>query len=139
MIKGSSLEKPRRDLLGFKTERLTVKKFAGYFGKVHKHAYWICECLCVKTAKVRQGSILNGQISCGCYLVEYRKNILPNLSRIRNSKPPGVAAFNELFNSYYQRSRRKKIEFSLNREQFKKLTSSNCHYCKRRSWRFNAN
>lgn len=41
----------------------------------------------------------------------------------------GQAALNDVFYDYKYRAKRKGIEFSLNKEDFKELTSKNCHYC----------
>lgn len=43
--------------------------------------------------------------------------------------PPGIAEFNEVYNHYKQRAKRKNINFKLNKEEFKKLTQGNCNYC----------
>jgi hypothetical protein len=41
----------------------------------------------------------------------------------------GVASFNALYSRYKRESEKRGIEFNLNREDFKLLTSMNCSYC----------
>lgn len=55
------------------------------------------------------------KISCGCYKP--------------STKSVGEASFSRLFGRYSRDAARRKLEFSLSKEQFKKLTQDNCHYC----------
>jgi len=44
-------------------------------------------------------------------------------------KPQGVAAFNKLYGRYKRHAHQRNIEFYLNHQDFKNITSSPCHYC----------
>lgn len=39
------------------------------------------------------------------------------------------AAFNELLYTYMKRAKKKDLSFELSEQEFRQLTSSNCHYC----------
>lgn len=43
--------------------------------------------------------------------------------------PKGEAALNDLLYTYKFRAAKKGYEFVLTKEQFKEITSQNCHYC----------
>ncbi len=43
--------------------------------------------------------------------------------------PAGEAALNNLFGKYILRATQRGHSFNLSKEQFKEITSSNCHYC----------
>jgi len=71
-------------------------------------------------------SVINGSTqSCGCL----RKEITAAQGK-NNTKPPNSnPAFLRLCNQYKSRAKRAGLEFSLSEEEFKNITSSNCHYC----------
>lgn len=46
-----------------------------------------------------------------------------------NPLPPGEAAFNSLYGKYRKSAERRNKVFDLTKDDFKKLTSSNCVYC----------
>lgn len=46
-----------------------------------------------------------------------------------NYLPKGESGFNALFRRYKLRAKHCKMKFTLSKDEFKKLTSSNCHYC----------
>ena len=114
----------RLNLAGKRFGRLVVLEFA------HKdscnRSMWLCQCDCGGT-KVIRGTHLTKTLkptqSCGCIhnelLKGYKKNHLPK----------GEASLNTLYSSYRIRARNKKMPFTLNREDFRKLTSSDCFYC----------
>lgn len=78
--------------------------------------YWLCKCECGKEKSVYKGSLKNGSSkSCGCY----NPRQLPN----------GEASLNQLYNNYIQNSKKREIEFALNKEEFSVLTKQNCFYC----------
>jgi len=43
--------------------------------------------------------------------------------------PPGEASFNMMYRSYKAGAKRRNLEFSLTKEQFKNITSCHCYYC----------
>jgi hypothetical protein len=121
---------PKSDLTGKRFGRLIVTEFLSFYEKnARRHAMWsvTCDCGVVKSIKGNQLTS-GGTISCGCALRDEYDKLRHKTSR-RNQKPHGLAAFNELLNSYKQRARRAKISFNLSTSQFKILTSLQCHYC----------
>ena len=85
-----------------------------------KTIMWRCECLncgatiLVASTKLKEG----GMRSCGC---------LQGNPNVRT--PPGHSGFNCLYQNYMQGARRRNLEFSLTKEQFKELTQASCVYC----------
>lgn len=106
----------RVDLTGRKFGRLTAVKDAG---SRRGRRLWLCRCDCGGTTKVVAGVLGIGKTkSCGC-LNKEPSVILPK----------GEAAFNELYANYKCAARYKERVFSLDKHEFRCLTSSNCHYC----------
>lgn len=94
------------------------------FGKLHVikregktkqgSVLWMCICKCGKKSLVKTSSLINGKTkSCGC---------LRHLDK-------GEANLNLLFNKCKQSALRRKIPFELSKDDFKELTSGDCHYC----------
>lgn len=82
---------------------------------------WMCRCDCGNQHKVSMKNLTNGDTkSCGCLYNETRKSRL---------LPDGIADFNNLYATYRNGAERRNINFNLDIEQFKNLTSKNCHYC----------
>lgn len=80
---------------------------------------WSCLCDCGKEIIVATRNLHYGSVrSCGC---------LKGTGRI---KPQGIAAFNKLFGRYKRHAKQRNIRFELSENEFRKLTSSECHYCK---------
>jgi len=97
----------------------------------HNRTRWVCMCDCgnkesliVTGKRLRQGF----KKSCGCLQREssQRKIVVLHLS---NQLPDGDASCNALHATYGWNAKRAEREFTLTREQFKVLTSGNCHYC----------
>lgn len=107
-------EARKRDIIdrkGLKYGRLTVIKYAG---SKHKGAQWLCECECGET-KVIDGQLLQkgSTKSCGCIV----------------RLPSGKASFNVVYKTYVYSAKKRELEFTLTKEQFKHLTTQNCLYC----------
>jgi 5-methylcytosine-specific restriction endonuclease McrA len=122
---------PKINLTGKRFGRLIVVKFSHFHedSKLRRHNMWTVSCDCGKLKPIRGSQLTSGgTISCGCALKEEYKKLSEKTS-IRNKKPNGLAAFNELLNSYMQRARSHKIEFNLTNEEFRSITSKNCAYC----------
>jgi hypothetical protein len=100
----------RKDLTGLVLNDLTVIRVSHTIGKV---VYWLCKCKCGNEKAIRRGNLLNGQKDCG-----HKKNL-----------QRGEASFNNLLRSYKMSAERRGYEFLLTTEEFRTLTSSNCHYC----------
>lgn len=79
---------------------------------------WDCYCKCGKNC-IKRGSNLRqgGTKSCGCLGLESR--------RIEK----GESGFNRILKSYIAGAIERNLCFDLTKEQFRKLTQENCHYC----------
>jgi hypothetical protein len=81
-----------------------------------------CKCDCGNESEVRSSQLTSGSTkSCGCLRNE--------LTSKRMALPEGEASFNHLFGAYKRGAANRGYEFSLNKELFRKLTKSDCHYC----------
>lgn len=95
--------------------------------------YVLCKCSCGKEKLINYHCMMRGDSnSCGC--IRGSKRFEPLKQWILKNgppakKPPGVAAFNELYNQYRHSAKSKDIEFTINKDEFRKITSMNCHYC----------
>lgn len=79
---------------------------------------WKCICDCGKIT-ITYGSELNkGKVlSCGCY---HRESV---------RKESGAGGLSDLFSGYKRNAKKRQLEFSLTKDQFKLITSQNCYYC----------
>lgn len=117
------------DLKGRKFGLLTVKKYVGKTGLYKCKKYgtekgyhtWKCECECGNIVNVRSNKLRSGHSkSCGCK----RK-----MNKPKWTLPEGEAAKNLLLQQYKQSAKKRDLDFSIDRDKFTELTSSNCHYC----------
>ena len=110
------------DLTGRVFERWTVLEFAG---RTKSRSFlWKCQCSCKdkKIGFVTTSSLMSGSSkSCGCYGKERREESL--------SLPIGQAAFNRLFRSYKNGAQKRNLDFSLTKNEARKLFEENCYYC----------
>jgi len=114
--------------LGKKFGRLTVKEVI----PKGKYYYYNCICDCGEGVTAASFSIIKGkQVSCGCYHSEQNAKRLTGAPG-PNRKPGGESSFNYLWHTYNRNARKRNIEFSLTREEFKTLTIGNCEYCGRK-------
>jgi hypothetical protein len=109
------------DLTNQKFGRLTLLKFTG-MNKNNK-AEWLCRCECGNEITIEGKRVKNGNTrSCGCLWME------------SISLPPGEADINAHFLEYRLAAKKRDLSFSINREQFIKLTENACcYYCNRQS------
>lgn len=93
------------------------KKFASYYAET------VCDCGTKKI--VYLGNITQGRTkSCGCLNIE---NIcMPKPDRCLQK---GEASFNALYRKYSYKARKRKLDFSLTRQQFRTLITKDCFYC----------
>lgn len=87
-----------------------------------KKGYVLAQCVCGKIKEVTGRSIrTETSKNCGC-----KKGIkLRNKQRI-----PGTdSALRACFSLYRANARRKNLQFDLNIDEFKEITSKNCYYC----------
>lgn len=85
--------------------------------------YFICECSCGKKNLIKKAQSVtqNKTKSCGCLAIEKAKKT--------HRLNPGDTTFNMLEQRYRRAAKERKQMYSLTREQFRSLISSNCHYC----------
>lgn len=76
---------------------------------------WKCQCSCGKISFIKGNSLTAGR----------HKSCKSCALRL----PKGEAGLNRLFSKYSISANKKNRVFLLTKEEFKKLTSSNCHYC----------
>jgi hypothetical protein len=103
------------DMTGKIFGRLKVIKYSHFQNNC---AYWKCLCDCGKIHICRGGSLRHGLTkSCGCLNIEVHR-----LSK-------GESGLRNLYSSYKNRAKHRKIKFKLTLKQFKQLTQQNCYYC----------
>lgn len=94
--------------------------------------YWVCECSCTTPPTiciVGAHQLRSGRTrSCGCLRSEAAKKRVAALGT-GNTLPDGEASFNLLYATYRNLAKTRGLEFSLTKEDFKKLTSGDCFYC----------
>ena len=83
-------------------------------GKKNDNRLWNCLCECGNNVSVKTSSLLSRKTkSCGCI----RK--LPN----------GEANLNLIIKKYKESATKRGIEYSLSKEEIKKIITQNCYYC----------
>jgi hypothetical protein len=116
-----------QDLTGKKFNRLTALERSYTKGS---KLYWKCVCECGKIVIVRGNGLVTGNNkSCGCIMDDYHSGKLKRKPMKR--QPFGVTAFNCLYCVYRHGAKTRDLEFKLDKDVFKKLTSSNCFNCGR--------
>jgi hypothetical protein len=60
--------------------------------------------------------------SCGCFRAARFKTL-------NKALPYGEAAFNELYGRYVREARKRSLEWSLSKDEMRKLAQKNCYYC----------
>lgn len=106
--------------MGQRFGKLTVLRKSD-IKKNNNYAY-LCKCDCGKEHLVKKGELVRGRtVSCGCLRIERAGNI--------NRLPKGESSINGLLTRYTIRARRASLDFSISREQFKKLIVDSCYYC----------
>lgn len=95
----------------------------------HNRSRWICQCDCGKQCVATGASLRSGKKkSCGCLRREVSVE-RAKLLAIRNTLPTGEADSNQLYATYKWQASNRGLEFSLTKEEFKKLNFANCFYC----------
>lgn len=121
----------RNDITGLKFGRLTVLNFDCY--KKAKETsktsrpYYICKCECGNIVS-KNGHLLQsgGTKSCGCLAKEQSvKQGKINGLRLGSSN----SGFTCLYYTYKHGAKSRNYSFNLTKEEFKTITSNNCHYC----------
>jgi len=106
-----------KNLTGKKFGKLTVIKNTGQKDKWGSYL-WLCKCDCgnykkVKAYRLTTNNPKNRTRSCGC---------LRKLSK-------GESSFNDLCHYWRKSAKRKGLIWNLTKEQTRKLSKGNCHYC----------
>ena len=78
-----------------------------------------CQCKCGNIRVIRAGHLKAGH-SISCHSCS-SNSCFPVLE--------GEASFNVMYRSYKRGAMDRKLEFDLTEEQFRRITSSHCHYC----------
>ena len=107
------------DLTGQRFGRLIAIEFVC---RKKSYSFWKCICDCGNEKIIASTALRSGGTrSCGCLCKEVVHNSV--------SKEIGWAALTRLIIDYKNRARKKNINFTLTRNEFETLTSSNCYYC----------
>jgi hypothetical protein len=108
--------KPRGDLVGKQFGKLKVLEFSHSIKyKSGTHSLWKCQCDCGAVVTVRRNHLITGGIrGCGVCL---------------HKKDKGIASFNRVYKHYLQGAVNRGLEFSLDKEYFRHITSEDCYYC----------
>jgi hypothetical protein len=112
--------KPREDLTGKRFGRLVVRCHDHYVNEGNGgRNYWLCDCDCGGKKITLSTNLKKGLTkTCGC-------------GRMLDLEI-GESGFKELYGSYRRRNEQVYgVPFNISKEEFKTLTSSNCHYCGR--------
>ena len=108
--------KPRGDLTGKQFGKLIVLEFShSVTYKSGSQSLWKCKCECGTIVTVRRGHLITGGIR-GCGICLHKKD-------------KGLASFNRVYKHYLQGAVNRGLEFSLDKDYFKYITSENCYYC----------
>ena len=116
-----------------KFNKLTSIKymFTKKYSKHNYHYYWLFKCDCGKELITNKDSVLKGlTTSCGCNRSEISSKIFTKIN-LTKEVTKGLVATNRVFDSYKRAAEKRNYVFEINKEEFIKLTSSNCHYCNR--------
>jgi hypothetical protein len=117
------------DLTGQRFGRLVCVNITDKRNK-SRAAYWNCLCDCGNYKLIGIRALKQGNTrSCGCLQIEIQKRRLSGNKIGR--KTQGQSGFTQLYTGYKQNAKRKGNEFSLTKEQFRQLVTSNCFYCNR--------
>lgn len=97
-----------------------------YFDSKHGKTRWVCKCECGNKSIHYSSHLLAGlSRSCGC--LKREKTIQRN--KLRKLKGIDDQAFGRCYSRYKYGANKRKIDFDLNKAEFKELTKQNCYYC----------
>lgn len=118
--------RPRVISVGDRYGLLTVIESLGNGAGVH--ASYVCRCECGSTVTMRTG-ILKKSKSCGCQ--RRNSNTWKRVGAISKPwmLPGGEASFNSLFGQYRISASKRKLSFSVSKEEFRGMVTDDCHYC----------
>jgi len=111
------------DLMGRKFGRLTVVEYCGQ--NKYKRPTWRCLCKCGNSVIIPSHNLIyDNTKSCGCLQKEAAVR-----NGIKNRKAQGHNGCNALYYNYRATARRRNLKFSLDYNQFQKITQQPCYYC----------
>lgn len=117
-----------RDLTGQKFGKLTVLENTTKRDN-NGVILWYCICDCGKYIETRSYCLTRGHTkSCGCFNRQRSKEANTGKSP-KNKLTKGTSSFNTLYRSYKRNAFQRGYDFNLSKEDFRELTSQNCHYC----------
>lgn len=115
-------ESEYQHLIGQKFGRLTVIERSAPRAQNRRELYFRCICECGNETVTGSRMLRRGlSKSCGCLNAE--------MTITRARKPQGMAGFNRILRTYKKGAEHRGLQFHLSDEEFKTITSSNCHYC----------
>lgn len=111
-------QQKQEDIIGQKFGRLTVIRDI----ENEKRSLCLCKCECGKEITTRKDALKAGRtISCGCYHKE----------KLKKGKTSEEVLIRNIFNSYKNNAKKRKICFELNSEDFESIIRKKCAYCGR--------
>ncbi len=121
------MPRPRVNIEGQKFGRLTALHDVGYKGR---DRLWECLCECGQFTVVKVGQLKAGKVkSCGCLHSELASKRAKKDVAGHNKLPAGEANLNHVIRGYKGGAKKRNLEFSLTKEQFRELTQQKCFYC----------
>lgn len=95
-----------------------------------KSRLWECLCDCGKFTVVATGCLRSRKTkSCGCLHSELASSRAKKLLVGPIKLPVGEGNLNNIIRDYKRKAKNRNREFSLTKEQFRKLTKQKCFYC----------
>lgn len=108
------------ELAGARFGKLTAIRLEGSKRTAGRRmARWLCACDCGNEVLVYRKNLTDGHArSCGCGRFGPQRGLTA-----------GEAAFNGLMRTYQGHARNRGLPWNLSRDDFRRLTSLDCHYC----------
>lgn len=92
----------------------------------NRQTRWLCQCECGETRTVLIGRLRSGHTqSCGCL----RQDKAREHCKQSFTLPTGEANFRRIFSHYRASAKRRNLNWSLTKIEFRQLISSPCYYC----------
>lgn len=115
------LKKKIKPLAGRRFGRLLVQdRFKQEKKSCKTRTFWLCVCDCGEEKWIKRNALVSGNTtSCGCYSKEVR------------SRKMGAAAQRKLYGRYRKDADRRGHDFNISEDDFLRIASAPCAYCKR--------
>jgi len=118
---------PRTNIKNQKFGRLVALCDAGY---KNRERLWKCLCECGRFTTVMASQLKAGRVkSCGCLRSEQASKRAKRDIAGANKLSVGEANLTHVIRGYKNGAKKRDLEFSLTRKQFKRLTQQKCFYC----------